>query len=286
MAQDLQSKAMLVHFHGAVYSARKHDKAATETVAINFYADQKAGRYNKLLIRHDHLKPINSLISEARKFHYQMTLPWHDDGARILPSAAFHRYNTVMRGWQSEFIQLRDDFIQNYQSYISQAQNFLGNLYNADDYPDVMDIKDKFAFTITVDPLPTAEDFRVNLQSGELDKIREEIQERADEAKESAMKDLWKRLHETVSHMSDRLKDPNKIFRNSLVGNAIELCDLLPKLNITNDPDLESMRIQVQNKLCDIDPQTLRENSEVRKEVAGDAGEILNAMKGHINESN
>jgi hypothetical protein len=282
MAQDLQSKAMLVHYHGAVYSARKHDKAASQDVAINFAADKKAGRYNKALIAREYLKPITSLVAEARMFHYQMTLPWHDDGARILPSAAYHRYNTKMRAWQTEFITLRNDFVKNYQTYVTQAQNYLGNLYDTNDYPDSKTIEDKFSFTIKIEPIPSADDFRVNLQSGELDKVKKEIEKRSEEAKETAMADLWNRLYNAVNHMSERLNNPGKVFRNSLVGNTIELCNILPKLNITNDPDLECMRLQIENKLCAADPQTLRDNSHIRREVADDAGEILNAMRAHV----
>ena len=38
------------------------------------------------------------------------------------------------------------------------------------------------------------------------------------------------------------MADPKKVFRDSLVENARELCELLPKLNMTDDPNLEAIR--------------------------------------------
>jgi hypothetical protein len=95
------------------------------------------------------------------------------------------------------------------------------------------------------------------------------------------MEDCWTRLHGVVSSMAERLSDPEKIFRDSLVENVVELVDLLPRLNLTGDSRLEDMRQVVAKKLTRHDPQTLRENQHVRKETAKAAEDILQAMAGY-----
>jgi hypothetical protein len=52
------------------------------------------------------------------------------------------------------------------------------------------------------------------------------------------------------------LSDPDKVFRNSLVGSPVELCNLLPHLNMTDDLLLEDMRREIEAKLINHSPDT------------------------------
>ncbi len=69
---------------------------------------------------------------------------------------------------------------------------------------------------------------------------------------------------------------------DSLVGNIITLTQLLPKLNITDDPELENMRQQIETKLTRTNPDDLRNSRTPRKKVANEATAILENMKGYV----
>jgi hypothetical protein len=94
------------------------------------------------------------------------------------------------------------------------------------------------------------------------------------------MKDAWERLAETVSHMHARLAEPGAIFRDSLVNNTRELVDVLARLNVTGDVQLEAFRSQVSMELCAIDAQGLRDDPNARQDVATKAQAIMDAMAG------
>ena len=56
------------------------------------------------------------------------------------------------------------------------------------------------------------------------------------------------RLYEAVQHLADRLtaykvtgEGVEHPFRDTVVTNLVKLVDVLPKLNITNDPELERL---------------------------------------------
>ena len=53
---------------------------------------------------------------------------------------------------------------------------------------------------------------------------------------------------------------------------------LLPRLNITDDPDLEAMRREIESAVCNYEPSDLRENKEIRKDAAKEASDILEKM--------
>ena len=67
------------------------------------------------------------------------------------------------------------------------------------------------------------------------------------------------------------------IFRDSLIGNARELCGILGNLNMTGDSRLEVFRRQTE-LLASSEPQTLRDNLDVRVDTASQAQSILDAM--------
>ena len=90
------------------------------------------------------------------------------------------------------------------------------------------------------------------------------------------MSDAWSRLHTTLEHMIDRLSgDEKKIFRNSLVDNALELTNLLTRLNVTNDPKLESARQALEQSLVGVTADELRDSKGARQEILAKVNEIM-----------
>jgi len=156
-------------------------------------------------------------------------------------------------------------------------------MWNEDDYPDAATIKEKFGFDLDVDALPKAADFRVDIKDDEVKRIRDLIEEKGQERLAAAMKEVWNRLYTQVNHISTSLKNPKKVFRDSLIGNVTSLVNILPSLNITNDPDLERLRREVEAKLGEdaLDPQELRTDSKKRAEAAKSASAILGAMSAY-----
>jgi hypothetical protein len=85
--------------------------------------------------------------------------------------------------------------------------------------------------------------------------------------------------------MVERLSDPDAVFRDSLVGNIVRLTDLLPRLNLHDDPALEAMRRQIEASLCRYSPAQLRCDKQVRRQAATEAQNVLDAMSGYLEEA-
>jgi hypothetical protein len=69
--------------------------------------------------------------------------------------------------------------------------------------------------------------------------------------------------------------DTKKIFRDSLIDNAVELCQVLKHLNITQDPQLEQMRYDLEQSIKHIDAQSLRESDELRRATKNKVDALL-----------
>jgi hypothetical protein len=76
--------------------------------------------------------------------------------------------------------------------------------------------------------------------------------------------------------MSDKLAGQDKqIFRDSLVNNAVDLCELLTKLNVTNDSKLEVMRKKLESALVGVSAGDLRKDDGTRLSVKAEVDKIL-----------
>jgi hypothetical protein len=69
--------------------------------------------------------------------------------------------------------------------------------------------------------------------------------------------------------------------RDSVVTNLMKLVDVLPKLNVTGDPELELLAAQVRASLL-VDAQELRKSESVRSETAKKATAIAQRMAAYM----
>lgn len=275
---NLSDRALLVQLSISQWTARKYDKKATSEVASAFNTTKDAGRYNKALLpMNDYLDRVHKKTTHIRTKFYENTLPWGIEGTQMLPTSNYLNFMTEFRKEKGEWQYLVNEFVDNYDQLRVDAKRILVGLYNDADYPSTKDLQRKFHIDMAVFPVPST-DFRVAIASDELSRIHEDVERRVKEAQSTAMKEVWTRLFDRVQHMAEKLADPKAIFRDSMVDNAREICALLPRLNFTDDPQLEAMRQDVEAKLIK-HPDALRNDPDLRRDTAAEAKAIMDKMK-------
>lgn len=308
MSNVLSERAMLARLNIRQWTARRLDKRVTDKVNQEHGAANDAGRYNKLLVSKNALAEIQRIAGAARDEHYSRTLPWHDEGARILSAAGYMAYADAMRKHRQEFESAVASFVAGYPDFVADARTRLNGLFNAADYPACGDVESRFAFSIGIDPCPDAADFRVDIGDAQAEAIRADIEARAKQAMADATRDVWQRIADRVGHMAERLraydppehetfqrldskgkqvtatrttKEASGVFRDSLVENVRELVALLPFLNVTGDSALAAVADRMQ-ALCRDDATTLRNNGAARASVAAEAESILADVQSYL----
>jgi hypothetical protein len=285
---SLPSRAMLCSLSISMWSARKHDPEASDEIAVRHGAQADAGRYHKLLLPREALSEIQKIVSETRQEHYFMTLPWDDNGYRVLPAAAYMDHLEKMRALSRRFEGAVDILARQFLRLIDQARTRLGGLFREGDYPTADELRAKFSFETRVMPLPDAGDFRVALGDEEKERIKRQITAAVEASLQVGSRELWFRLYEAVQHMADRLsaykvtaEGVEHPFRDTVVTNLVKLVDVLPKLNVTNDPELDRLAERVRASLL-VDPKELRKSDAVRRETAKAAAAIAQHMAGYM----
>lgn len=285
--QSIHSRAMLVSLSISTWSARKFDRAVTEKVNVEYAASPDAGRYNKHLFggaNADSHAAVIAAASGARRTHYDETLPWSNDGWRLLPSANYFDYTDKLRHARQKFESAREVFVGEYDALVAAATISLNGLFRPDDYPPAYAIASKFGFELDFSPVPTAGDFRLDLPADEIVRIEHDVTNRVEAATAEAMRDVWGRLYEAVTRIRDRLVErPNgekPKYSDRMLDIARDTIDVLGRLNVTQNVELERLRRQLANTIEGLDAPTLRANDELRSETASQAQAILDAMKG------
>lgn len=222
-----------------------------------------AGRFSKHLIDEAAFADLNKIESDARSMHYAMTSPWGDAGERILPSMLFMEYAEAMDKFKREFERGVKNLHVEYPKYVQEARVKLGTLYDPKDYPS--DVREKFYFKVRFMPLATANDFRVNLSEAHVMQIRQDIAAAFDARMAEATEHLVQRVREVATNIAETCsRDKPRIF-GSMMEKAEQLVEVIPALNLTNDPKLTWARDRLKDLLT---PTSLLRNSPAARSTA------------------
>jgi len=286
---DITGKAMLVNFKVSLWTAAKQDKNLSNESADLHKADRTLIRTTRSLLEKSALEEVRKVASRARTDHYQYTLPWLDDGSRILSAPGFLKYAEIMRAHQDKFDQAVNEFVRQYPDLVDDARRRLNGLFNPAEYPDVSDMKQRFGIGFNLLPFPDARDFRVDLNQADVELIRRNIEASTQAAIAEANRDIWNRAAIVVSHMVEKLRGYvvttegiSHPFRDTLVTNIEELVNLIPLLNITEDAEIARLATTMQAELTRNSAETLRLSDTTRAQVADTAEQILAHIEAYI----
>ena len=282
-APSISSSATLVELGISKWTGRKLDKRASADVASANYAKTGvANVHKKLLGDCAELKAIDTIVGVARTAHYSMTMPWSDTGLRLLTTKAYFRYHETMTEIQASFDDCVNTFLQAYDWEITQAQAKLGDLFNRNDYPTTESLGNKFGFRLSYMPLPEAGDFRLDINNEAQAEMKTHYETYYSTQLNNAMNDIWQRAFKCLSNMSERLDyashESKKVFRDTLVTNVLDIVDLLSVCNVTNDSQMEAMRMKLEDTLQGVTPDALREDEFLRAETKKSVDEVIKSL--------
>ena len=271
-APTLASSAMLVELNISNWAGRKKDNRASADVTSQNYAATGVANVNKkLLANNADLKAIQTHVTAMRNMHAAMTMPWSNSGLRLLPTAQYFKYTGAMSDMENKFWDLVNAFLGKYNDAVIDVQMLLGDLFSRDDYPTAEELQRKYRVHINYMPLPDAGDFRVDISNEALREVKEQYADFYTTQYNTAMNDVWTRLHKALTNMSERLdygsKEDKKVFRDSLVGNVNDMVELLRVCNVTSSPQMAQMADKLEEAMAGVTPDGLREDDTFRAET-------------------
>lgn len=284
----LTERAMVMNLSISRWQGQRLDREASQRVTEQAGANADAARVNKHLVPKEALAPVQTAANTVRDHFLTNTLPWRDNGDRLMTRQLYTKFIEVHERLVSEFNAAVDTFLStDYPKAKAQAEFRMGSLFNPDDYPSVSELRYRFRVALDFEPLTTSNDFRVQIDQQHVDRVKQTMEEAALRRVQAAQADVWKRLLERVGRYQERLSSTNDdgkpaVFRDTLVDNLEELVEMIPGLNILDDPNIEQIRQDILAKLSGHTAQDIRKDAELREELAGEAKEIVDKMAGFM----
>jgi Protein of unknown function (DUF3150) len=264
---DIARAGVLCRLRISQWTGRKADTKAGEETAERHSAEKQMVSVQKTLIDPKALDPIKKVANEARTFHYESTLSW-EKGQQFLPTRKAVEYAEAMQDYRLRFERLCEEFFEAYPRHVAAARLKLGTLYRERDYPDNRRIRKLFRLEPFYEPIPEESHFIADLTGDMLREMRRKLESENLQREACMRRELWERLYKPVSHMAERLAEPDPTFRNTLITNIREVVEQMAGLNVFNDPALEDMARHLGKTLASLDPDALRNSSEMREAAA------------------
>lgn len=280
----LTERAMTMNLSISLWQGYRLDKEASRKVTSQAGAALDAARVNKHLVPKEALAPVVTAAGAVRTHFYENTLPWRDNGDRLMTRKLFLTFIPAHETLVREFETAVETFLtRDYPHAIAQAEFRMGDMFNPDDYPPVSELRRRFRVNLDFDAITTANDFRVAIDQEHVDRVKAAMERAAEERIAGAMADIWRRLGETVGYFHERMANPEAVFRDSTVENVHDLLELIPGLNVLDDPAIEQVRALIEEKLGGAAAKEIRKDPEYRAELAGEAKQIIDTMQGFMN---
>jgi len=286
-APSIASSAMTVELSMSIWTARKKDHKASDDVASMNSADKGVANVTKNLLGNcDELIALQKFAGNLRNLHYSMTMPWSDNGQRLVTTMQYFKYNEVMTEMIDEGWRMVDDFLNVYEWKVMDAQAKLGAMFNRDEYPTRDAIRDKFAFRLSYEQLPdggNTGDWRLDLPHEAMQTLRTNYTDTFNLKIKGAMDDVWTRLHTNLTRLVRQLDvdeegKGNRLY-DTVFDQALSLTEMLGTCNVTGDTQMEAMKRQLEQALHQADgapltvdkikkSPTLREDTRAKLDAA------------------
>jgi hypothetical protein len=259
------------------WSGRRGDRQAGVDTANRHSAQEGMIRVSKSLVPKEALEPIRKLATEARTYHYNNTIVW-TDGSQFLPARLSMGYSQAMQNFRVRFDTLATNFCRSYPTYIENAPELLGRLFSSEDYPTPEEMRHRFSLEVSYEPVPSADHFFAELAEDSLAEFRRDLENKNAMREREMHRDLWERLRDPVVKMADALSKPDQIFRDSLVGNVVDIAERIDSLNIFDDPQMSGIAAHLRERFKNLDPDVLRVSEKERADAAETARGIANRI--------
>lgn len=280
----LGERSMLCRLPISIWQARKTDKALAAETARAHSADPTMHSHTRRLLAKEHLADINSAITEIKTTWYTHTLPWQDDGVRILRTSGVLPLKAKLDPLIDKLTNtLIPAFVAAYPTYREEMRTRQGPLFNINEYPHPNTIARKFSVALTFEPLPDFADWRADgIPDDLLATLAAQGASNTSAAIEQAQQDIYRRLRDAAAHMHNRLlayQGTRKgAFHDTLVTNISDLLAVIPTLVISDDPLLSAIAEATRVGLTTHSPDTLRDDPDAREDTAAMAADIVKQL--------
>ena len=231
--------------------------------------------------KHPRFQAVTAVRNRARAYWAALSLPYPEPGIRLVRQETLEQFHQQMTEYQVELAEAVEQLDEQYAELMAAAQQRLGRLYNAADYPvsltGLFEVNWDFP---SLEPPSYLQQLNPALYEQECQRVRARFEEAVQLAEQAFIEEL----SQLVSHLTERLSGQDdgrpKIFRDTAVGNLQEFFERFRSLNVRSNEQLDALVSQCDQVVQGIQPQDLRDDGGLRRHVAKQLSGVQSVLDG------
>lgn len=234
-------------------------------------------------------RALRRVISETRAYIKKISLHTDVRGERLIKTSSYMDIKTHLQTLNKKYWEAAEKFVDGYDDMVEKEKERLKGLADNIDYPTKSEVERRFKFDIWYEGIPDGDEildkYGLKLSSIEADNLAKQVKARTEKTVKNAMTEAWRVVFKQVHDMAVKLANEDVKFRSTLISNIRDLVQLIPHLNMVDDPYLEEIRGEIEEKLLPYSAKELLSDKEKRAQVASDAVEITSNMASYFGRS-
>lgn len=284
--KDFSSKVLCISLSASCLGTTSTDVPETEHVAArNNGSTRQLRAVRKILCNRPKglaiqgIAPIQKLQNAARTFWREHTSPGITGDARLGTPKQYEAITAEIETLRTRMAFAVETLSANWEEELAYdaSPNGLGDRFDPGLYPAKSQLADHFKINLVAVDFPKGDYSKFGFLADGLKAQHEEMVTRIGlEARNEIRAKLAERLRQIIAKMED--EDAEK-FHESTFTNLRDLLELVPDLNITEDPVIEEVRADCLHRL-NFKMETVKKSWALRQSVAGQAKDILAKLGG------
>ncbi len=263
------------------------DENELERIGAEFSANPDRISASKTLIntKDPKFKAISSVLSRAKCYWGAVTVPYPDNGIRLLRTDRIHEFENVVNTFRDELYAALVEFDSEFYRLKQAAREDLRELFDESDYP--MSVQELFSIQHEyhqIDPPRHLMDLHPEIYEREKQRIAAKFDEAIQLAEAAFASELQQMLDHAIERLTDESDGKKKKFNDSLMENFREFIDRFHKLNVSGNHQLNDLVEQIKSVTSNIDCELLRANGGLREHIKEQMQTAREAMSSMIIE--
>ena len=286
--KGLDEKAVLISVKRYMYSPYKLDQEESKQYG--------AGNVNKHLFegRNNLVKSTISKFTEVYTYVKDNTVPW-TTGVDMLNIDHYIEFTSGLRQRVDDAHRAVDTLCLSWDEEVKSDLDRLGeialakgkpNLANANDYPDVDELRAKFGIEIRYMPVPTTGDFRVGISDDDKASLQQQLDDAGVNANKHVIKSMIEPMERAIAKLSVPIGNDGSVFRDTLVDNLVEVTERMNKINLSDDKtiqgSIDGLRDLISTYASEQGKDLLRNNQTSREKAVNDIDSLCKQMSGLV----
>lgn len=228
---------------------------------------------SKSLLPREALRPIRALDAEWKRQMRAMAVPVKviGNGKFVLPLCFVEQADTAILNFIDMRRDLIEDFLDNYDSFIREGLELLGELGDRSNYPSREDVRRRFGVEYAWKSfnVPRAlKGVKIEMMRREMNRAKIEWSSAADEIRDGLRAGLYDLVTESIDKFGAKGEGERISFSQTFIAKVNRFLETFDGRDLADDAEVRTMVNQLKNVMEGVTDKDIKKNADIRQKVA------------------